>query len=114
MNSLKKEASGLMGFEFTSEPLRIDADSLTLALELPWRAGAIVIGLSRVLLGVTGRARAVGELTELIIGDEISDADGMSFELSKVLIWSTVTCAEASIAKFECRTTSSSGTVCRL
>lgn len=64
------------------------------------------------LLGVTGRARAVGELIELIIGDELSDADGMS--LSKVLIWSKATCGEASIAKFEFWITSSSGIMRRL
>ena len=115
MNSLKKEASGLMGFEVRSEPLRIDADSLTSALKFPLRTGAIGIGLSWVLLGVTGRAKAVGEpLTELIIGDELSDADGMSFKLSKVLNWSTATCGEASIVKFGLWITSSSGTMCKL
>ena len=64
------------------------------------------------LLGVTGRAGAVGELIELIIGDVLSDADGMS--LFKVLNWSTDTCGEASIAKFEFWITSSSGIIRRL
>lgn len=66
------------------------------------------------LLGVTGRARAVGELTELIIGDELSDADGMSFKLSKVLNWSTTTCGEDCFMKFGFWIASSSGIMCKL
>lgn len=109
-NSLKKEASGFMGFGDKAESLRIGGRSLMLTLELPWWAG--LIGRSWALWGVTGRTEAIGELIELMIGDEWSGAGGISFKLSKVLIWSTATCAEASIVKFGRWITSSNSAIC--
>lgn len=60
------------------------------------------------LWGVTGRAGTVGEPMELLIGDEPNDADG---KLSKVLVSSTATCAEVSIASW---ITPSNGIMCTL